>query len=60
VNFSIRPAGPEDVEILRTLAAAMGYQVRSQELHTRLHMLPEGHALYVAESGPTASAGSTF
>jgi GNAT superfamily N-acetyltransferase len=51
VNFSIRPAGPEDVETLRTLVAAMGYQVSSQELHTRLHTLPEGHAVYVAESG---------
>jgi GNAT superfamily N-acetyltransferase len=51
VNFSIRPAGPEDVETLRTLVAAMGYQVSSQELHTRLQALPEGHAVYVAESG---------
>jgi GNAT superfamily N-acetyltransferase len=51
VNFSIRPAGSDDVETLRTLVAAMGYQVSSQELHTRLQELPEGHAVYVAESG---------
>jgi GNAT superfamily N-acetyltransferase len=54
VNFSIRPARSDDVEALRTLVAAMGYQVSSQELHTRLQGLPEGHAVYVAESGSGA------
>jgi GNAT superfamily N-acetyltransferase len=51
VDLSIRPAGPDDVETLRALIAAMGYQVSSQDLHTRLQVLPEGHAVYVAESG---------
>lgn len=51
MDLSIRPAGPDDVETLRALIAAMGYQVSSQDLHTRLQVLPEGHAVYVAESG---------
>ncbi|HEY0687441.1 MAG TPA: GNAT family N-acetyltransferase [Kribbella sp.] len=51
VNLSIRPARPDDVETLRTLIATMGYQVGSRELHTRLRALPDGHAVYVAESG---------
>jgi GNAT superfamily N-acetyltransferase len=51
VDLSIRPAGPDDVETLRALIATMGYQVSSQDLQTRLQVLPEGHAVYVAESG---------
>lgn len=51
MDLSIRPAGPDDVETLRALIATMGYQVNSQDLHTRLQVLPEGHAVYVAESG---------
>ncbi|MGN9912656.1 GNAT family N-acetyltransferase [Phytohabitans sp. LJ34] len=51
MNFRIRPAGPDDVETLRTLVAAMGYEVSSQEVHTRPQALPEAHAVYVAESG---------
>jgi GNAT superfamily N-acetyltransferase len=51
VDFRIRPARPDDVETLRSLIAAMGYQVGSQEVRTRLRALPEGHAVYLAESG---------
>ena len=51
MNFAIRPARLEDVEALRTLVTAMGYQVGSQELQSRLQGLPEGHAVFVAESG---------
>lgn len=51
MNFSIRPAGPDDVETLRVLVAEMGYQVGSEQLHARLQELPEGHANYIAESG---------
>jgi GNAT superfamily N-acetyltransferase len=48
----IRPARPDDAETLRSLIATMGYQVSSADLRARLRALPEGHAVYVAESGP--------
>lgn len=51
MNFSVRPAGPDDVDTLRALVAEMGYQVGSAQLHARLQALPEGHAVYIAESG---------
>jgi GNAT superfamily N-acetyltransferase len=51
VNFRIRPAGPDDVETLRVLVAAMGYRVDSEQLRARLQALSEGHAVYIAESG---------
>jgi GNAT superfamily N-acetyltransferase len=51
VNVSVRSARPDDAEALRALIATMGYQVSSRELQTRLRALPEGHAVYVAESG---------
>jgi GNAT superfamily N-acetyltransferase len=50
-NIRIRPARPDDGETLRGLIAAMGYQVGSRELDTRLQALPESHAVFVAESG---------
>jgi GNAT superfamily N-acetyltransferase len=54
VDLSIRPAGPDDVETLRVLVAEMGYQVGTEQLHARLQALPEGHAVYLAESGSDA------
>ncbi|WP_326551473.1 GNAT family N-acetyltransferase [Micromonospora sp. NBC_01813] len=51
MNFGIRLAQPGDVEILRALIAALGYEVGYQELHVRLQMLSEEHAVYIAESG---------
>jgi GNAT superfamily N-acetyltransferase len=51
VNLRIRPARPDDVETLRALIATMGYQVGAEELRARLEGLPDGHAVYLAESG---------
>ena len=48
--YRIRPVRSGDVEILRTLIAALGYEVSIQELHMRLQTLPEEHAVYIAES----------
>ena len=51
MNFTIRPARADDMETLRTLVAAMGYEVGSDELGSRLRALPDGHAVFLAESG---------
>jgi GNAT superfamily N-acetyltransferase len=51
VSLTIRPAGPDDAEALRTLIAGMGYQAETADLRTRLLGLPENHAVYVAYAG---------
>lgn len=51
VNLRIRLARPSDGETLRGLIAAMGYEVSSRELETRLRGLPESHVVFLAEAG---------
>ncbi|MFI5909736.1 GNAT family N-acetyltransferase [Dactylosporangium sp. NPDC051541] len=51
MDFRIRAVGVDDAEALRTLIAAMGYDVGAEELRGRLETLPAGDAVFVAESG---------